>query len=45
MLSTCAWNLSRMLGYQELTNACDVVMNPTLCCYWALDLFHNGDQI
>ena len=29
MLSTCAWNLSRMLGYQELTNACDVVMNPT----------------
>ena len=32
MLSTCAWNLSRMLGYQELKNACDVVMNPTVCC-------------
>ena len=32
MLCTCDWNLSRMLGYQELTNACDVVMNPTVCC-------------
>ena len=37
MLSTCAWNLSRMLGYQELTNACDVVMNPT-------GLFYNKNR-
>ena len=45
MLSTCTWNLSRMLGDQELTNACDVAMNPTVCGYWAIDLFDNGNQI
>ena len=27
-LSARAWDLRRMLGYQDFTNACDVVLNP-----------------
>ena len=36
MLSMWAWNLSRMRSYQELTNACDVVMNPKDCAVSAI---------